>query len=158
MAKRKPNIVDVVMILVLAAVCVLAIYKFGFVNSRESAGVEAEATKREYTAFIDEVRMATAEALHKGDLIFDDKTGICIGEIKDVSYAPMMKGVIAADGTVKQAEYPDYYGVTLTIEGSIIEKDEGYFVDGVVELKANSEMNTFTKYAMPVIKITSIAD
>ena len=149
MAKRKPNIVDVLMILVLAAVCVLAIYKFGFVNSRESAGVEAEASKREYTAFIDEVRIATAEALHQG---------ICIGEIKNVSYAPMMKSVIAADGSVKQAEYPDYYGVSLTIEGSIIEKDEGYFVDGVVELKANSEMNTFTKYAMPVIKVTSIAD
>ena len=69
-----------------------------------------------------------------------------------------MKGVIAADGGVKQVEYPDYYSISLTIEGPVVEKEEGYFVEGVVELKTNSEMNTVTKYAKPVIKVTGISE
>jgi len=102
--------------------------------------------------------MPTVNALNAGDKIFDEKTGICIGTIKEGNHAPYMKGVIAADGSVKQVEYPDYYSISLTIEGPVIEKEEGYFVDGVVELKTNSEMNTVTKYAKPVIKVTGISE
>jgi len=158
MARRKPNIVDILIIVVIIALAGLAVFKFGVVNKNESTGVGDAAEQRTYTAFIDEVRMPTVNALHAGDKIFDEKTGICIGTIKEVSYAPYMKGVIAADGSVKQVEYPDYYSISLTIEGPVIEKEEGYFVDGVVELKTNSEMNTVTKYAKPVIKVTGISE
>ncbi|MEI3523387.1 MAG: hypothetical protein V8Q36_04235 [Anaerotignum sp.] len=37
--------------------------------------------------------------------------------------------------------------MTLTLDGPVVEKDDGYFVDGVVELKANSEMEVYTKDA-----------
>lgn len=157
MAKRRPNIVDILIIVVILAAAALAVYKFGVVNKNEAAGVAEAAETRTVTAFIDEVRMPTVNALHEGDQIFDEKTGACIGVIKSVSHAPYMKSVIVADGSVKQVEYPDYYSVTLTIESPVIEKEEGYFADGVVELKANSEMNTFTKYGKPVIKVTSIS-
>ncbi|MDO4530368.1 MAG: DUF4330 family protein [Bacillota bacterium] len=157
MAKRRPNIVDILIIVVILAAAALAVYKFGVVNKNEAAGVAEAAETRTVTAFIDEVRMPTVNALHEGDQIFDEKTGACIGVIKLVSHAPYMKSVIVADGSVKQVEYPDYYSVTLTIESPVIEKEEGYFADGVVELKANSEMNTFTKYGKPVIKVTSIS-
>ena len=158
MAKRKPNIVDILIIVVILALAGLAAFKFCVVNKQESTGVGDAAEQRTYTAFIDEVRMPTVNALHEGDQIFDEKTGICIGTIKEVSHVPYMKGVIAADGSVKQVEYPDYYSISLTIEGPVIEKEEGYFVDGIVELKTNSEMNTVTKYAKPVIKVTGISE
>ena len=158
MAKRKPNIVDILIIVVIVALAALAVFKFGVVNKQESTGVGDAAEQRIYTAFIDEVRMPTVNALHEGDKIFDEKTGICLGTIKEVNYEPYMKGVIAADGSVKQVEYPDYYSIDLTIEGPVIEKEEGYFIEGVVELKTNSEMNTVTKYAKPVIKVTSISE
>ena len=158
MAKRKPNIVDILIIVVIIALAGLAVFKFGVVNKQEATGVDAAAETRTVTAFIDEVRMPTVNALHKGDKIFDEKTGICIGTITEVSHAPYMIGVFAADGSVKQVEYPDYYSVSLTIEGPVVEKEEGYFVEGVVELKTNSEMNTVTKYAKPVIKVTSISE
>ena len=157
MAKRKPNIVDILIIVVILAAAALAVYKFGVVNKQETVGVAQAVKTRTVTAFIDEVRMPTVNALHEGDQIFDEKTGTCIGEIETVSYEPYMKSVIVADGSVKRVEYPDYYSVTLTIESPVIEKEEGYFVDGVVELKINSEMNTFTKYGMPVIKVTGIS-
>ena len=158
MAKRKPNIVDILIIVVIIALAGLAVFKFGVVNKQEATGVDAAAETRTVTAFIDEVRMPTVNALHEGDKIFDEKTGICIGTIKEVSHVPYMKGVIAADGSVKQVEYPDYYSISLTIEGPVVEKEEGYFVEGVVELKTNSEMNTVTKYAKPVIKVTGISE
>ena len=158
MAKRKPNIVDILIIVVVIALAALAAFKFGVVNKQEATGVGDAAETRTITAFIDEVRMPTVNALHEGDKIFDEKTGICIGTIKGVSHVPYMKGVIAADGSVKQVEYPDYYSISLTIEGPVVEKEEGYFVEGIVELKTNSEMNTVTKDAKPVIKVTSISE
>lgn len=158
MARRKPNIVDILIIVVIIALAGLAVFKFGVVNKQESTGVDSAAENRAITAFIDEVRMPTVNALHEGDKIFDEKTGICIGTIKEVSHKPYMKGVIAADGSVKQVEYPDYYSISLTIESPVIEKEEGYFVEGIVELKTNSEMNTVTKYAKPVIKVTGISE
>ncbi|WP_405727230.1 DUF4330 family protein [Anaerotignum sp.] len=158
MAKRKPNIVDILIIVVILALAALAVFKFGVVNKNEAAGVSDAAETRTITAFIDEVRMPTVNALHEGDKIFDEKTGICIGTITEVSHKPYLKGVIAADGSIKQVEYPDYYSISLTIEGPVMEKEEGYFVEGVVELKTNSEMNTVTKYAKPVIKVTGIGE
>lgn len=158
MAKRKPNIVDILIIVVVVLLVLLAVFKFAVVNKSESAGVEDAAQQRTYTAFIDEVRMATVNALHEGDKIFDEKTGIYIGTIVSVSHEPFKKGILDNDGSPKYLDYPDYYSVNLTIEGPVIEKEEGYFVEGVVELKANSEMNTVTKYAKPVIKVTSIGE
>ena len=102
--------------------------------------------------------MATVNALHEGDKIFDEKTGICLGTITKVDYKPFMKNVLQNDGTITAVEFPDYYSVTLTIEGPVIEKEEGYFAEGIVEMKANSEMNVATKYAKPVMKITSIQE
>ena len=158
MAKRKPNIVDILIIVVIFALAALAVFKFGVVNKNEAARVSDAAETRTITAFIDEVRMPTVDALHEGDKIFDEKTGICIGTITKVSHKPYQKGVIAADGSIKQVEYPDYYSISLTIEGPVMEKEEGYFVEGIVELKTNSEMNTVTKYAKPVIKVTGIGE
>ena len=158
MAKRKPNIVDILIIVVIIGLAALAVFKFGVVNKQEATGVGDAAETKTITAFIDEVRMPTVNALHEGDKVFDEKTGICIGTIKEVSHKPYMKGVIAADGSMKQVEYPDYYSITLMMEGPVVEKEEGYFVEGVVELKTNSEMNVVTKYAKPVIKVTGISE
>jgi len=89
-------------------------------------------------------------------LIFDDKTDVCIGEIKTVEYEPLFYNLPDGKNSMVRVQYPDYYRVTMTIEGSVIEKEDGYFVDGVVELKVNSEMNAFTKYAKPTIKVSNI--
>lgn len=156
LAKRRPNVIDILIIIVVVVLAALAVYKFGVVNQKESKGVSAEAQLVTYTAFIDDVRIATVNALHEGDLIFDDKTKECIGTITGVSYAPKMKNVVGGDGNSVMVEYPEYYGVTLTIEGNIIEKEDAYFAGGTVELKANSAMQVFTKYAKSTMKITSI--
>ena len=65
MAKRKPNIVDILIIVVVVALCAVAVFKFGVVNQKESAGVNDSEEQRTYTALIDEVRMATVNALKR---------------------------------------------------------------------------------------------
>ncbi len=157
MTKKRPNVIDIIIFVVVMALVGLVVLKFGVVNKKESQGVTAEANQVTYTAFIDDVRMATINALHVGDNVYDKKTRTCIGKITDVQYTPKMKNVIDNSGKTILVEYPDYYGVTLTLEGNIMEKEDGYFADGVVEIKANSEMEIFTKYAMPKIKVTAIA-
>lgn len=156
MAGKRPNLVDILIMLTLVGVVILAVLKTGVVNRTESSGIDESAQKTTYTAFVDKVRMPTVNALHEGDLIFDDKTGVCIGEIKSVSYEPLFYNLPDGNGGMVRAQYPEYYRVTMTIESSVIEKDDGYFVDGVVELKINSEMDAFTKYAKPTIKVTNI--
>ena len=157
MAKKKINIADILILLVVIALIGAAVYKFGAVNKEETAGISEAAQQRTYTAYIDEVRMATVNALHEGDLIFDEKTGVCLGTIKEVTHEPFMKNVLQNDGVIRQVEFPDYYSVTLTIEGPVIEKEDGYFAEGIVELKANSEMNVITKYAKPTMQIIGIS-
>ena len=50
MAKRKPNIVDILIIVVVVALCAVAVFKFGVVNQKESAGVDASEEQRTTSA------------------------------------------------------------------------------------------------------------
>lgn len=152
MAKRKANFMDIILFVVLIALVVLGAYKMIVVNKDGGGEDGIIGEMMTYDAVIDNVRMVTVEALHEGDLVYDEKTGICVGTIQDVSYTPMLMNIPDEDGYYA-VEYPDYYTVTLVVEGDILEKDEGYFAQGVTELKINSEMNFYTKYAAPVMKI-----
>ena len=140
----------------LRLLCAAAVFKFTVVNQRESAGVGDAAAQMSYTARIQQVRMVTINALHEGDLVFDEKTGVCVGTIKGISHEVHTKNVLQQDGTTRAVEYPDYYNVFLTLEGPVIEKEDGYFVDGLVELKANSDFKIQTKYVQTTMRITSI--
>lgn len=156
MAKRRPNIVDILIVCVIAVLCAAAVFKFTVVNQKESAGVGDAAAQMTYTARIQQVRMATINALHEGDKVFDDKTGLYVGTIKGITHEVHTKNVLQQDGTVKVVDFPDYYNVFLTLEGPVIEKEEGYFVDGLVELKANSDFKIQTKYAQTTMRILTI--
>lgn len=156
MKKRKANIMDILILVIVLILICLAVYKFGVLNKKESTGLAEEQRQITYTAFLDDVRMATVNALHKGDKVFDDKTGTYIGTITDVTHAPKTKNVPGNDGKMILVEFPDYYTVTLTIQGDIVEKEDGYFAQGKVEIKGNSEMQVYTKYAKPKIKVKKI--
>ena len=87
------------------ALCAVAVFKFGVVNQKESAGWMPPRSRELYTALIDEVRMATVNALHEGDKIYDEKTGICLGTITAVKHEPFLKNVLLNDGTIQPVEF-----------------------------------------------------
>lgn len=155
--KRKLNIVDLLIIVVIAAVAIIAVYKFGVVNQVRSTGLANEEKKMQYTALIKGVRQPTLEALHIGDKMYDDKTNVYIGEIVKIDFKPQKLMELGLDGNFVEVEKIDYFDVTMIIEAPILEKDNAYFVSGKVELKINSEFPVYTKFAKPNIQIISIA-
>ena len=155
----KGNIIDIVIVVILIAVVALAVVKMTGSKSTAIGAVDSDQdiVLTTYTGFIDQVRMATVNAFHEGDKLFDKKTGVYIGDIMTIEHEPMYRNVPDGEGGLKKLVFPDYYSVTLTIDGPIVEEEQGYFIGDSVELKANSEMKVYTKYAMPIMKVSDIA-
>ena len=105
----------------------------------------------EYDACVERVRMKTVDAVHVGDLLYDDVTGVCIGEIVAKEYYPYVEPEISETGEAVLAQEPNYYVMKVTVRSQVIDKEEGYYLNGVVEFKSNSKMETYTKYASPIL-------
>lgn len=156
MKKGKINVVDIVVVVVLLVVVAIAAYKFGVVNRIQSTGITNEESMTDYTGVIKGVRQPTVDAFHIGDKMYDDKTGNYMGDIVDIQVAPQKVLELSPQGEYVEVEKLDYFNITLTLRGPVLEKDKGYFVSGSMELKTNSEFPVYTKYAKPNIQITGI--
>ena len=153
---KKLNKLDIFIIAVVVIAVILGVYKLGYVNRQKGTGSTASYVDVEYKAIVEEVRKPTVDALHEGDKLFDDTTDTPIGVITAVEASPYLTTELTSDGRVVQSEKPGYYIVELTVSASMIEKENGYFLGGVVELKANSKFKVYTKYAEPTIQISEI--
>ena len=100
--------------------------------------------------------MATVEAFHVGDNVYDKKTNALMGEITNVEHTPYKEAVVNNKGELVLREKPDYYTVKVTVKAPILEKDDGYFVSGVVELKRNGKTDVYTKFVEPKVSILDI--
>lgn len=156
MKKRRMNTVDIMIIVVILAVVATAVYKFGFVNKRHSTGVAKEENMMEYTGIIKGIRQPTVDAFHIGDKMYDDKTGIYMGDIVNLEVEPQRTIELSPQGEYIEVEKLDYFNIKITLKGPILEKEKGYFVSGIMELKTNSEFPVYTKYAKPHMQITGI--
>lgn len=157
MKKRKMNPIDILVIVVILAVVLLAGYKFVVVNKIQSTGIAKEEKNMEYTGVVKGVRQPTVDAFHVGDKMYDDKTGVYMGEIKNIDSKPQKTVELLPTGEFSEVEKIDYFDVTLTLSGPILNKEKGYFISGTMELKLNSEFPVFTKFAKPNIQLTSIS-
>lgn len=156
MKTRRINVLDGIILLVVIGVIAVAAYKFGVVNREHSTGIADESNTMRYTMLVKGVRQMTVDAFHQGDKLYDEKTDTYMGEIIEVSHAPQKIVEIGQDGEFQEVEKLDYFDVTLTIEGPVLEKDRGYFASGTLELKTNSEFPVYTKYAKPNAQIIEL--
>ena len=148
---KKINGLDIFIIVVIIAVVAFGAYKGLNINKNKGTGSEAMYVDVEYDAYVERVRMKTVDAIHVGDLLYDKTTGVCIGEITDKAYFPFAEPEITEAGNAVMAEVPDYYTLKITVESSIIEKEDGYYLGGIVEFKSNSKTEVYTKYAEPTL-------
>lgn len=146
---RRLNGFDVLIIVIIVVVVILGVYKGVNINRNKGTGSAASYEDVEYDAMVEPVRMKTVDSIHVGDLLYDKTTGVCIGEITDKRYYPYTEPQITMDGEVVMAEKPNYYTLEITAKSQVIDKEEGYFLNGVVEFKSNSKTETYTKYAQP---------
>ncbi len=150
----KINIVDLLAILIvvvsLAAVC----FKFGFSAQKNVGSANDEIT---YVMKIKAIRETSADALRIGDNLTEKTTKKKIGKIIDKKVETAKEFVNMADGSLsEEVEIPDRYDVYITVKGSGISNDTGYFLDGAYQVGVFSNVVFSSKYIETTGIVTQI--
>ena len=144
--KKKLNVVDYILIVAVILIIGVVGYKKLAVDKSAGIGVQASHKAIEYTMDISGIRQFSVDGFHVGDKIYDKNKGTYMGIIKDISVEPHKLDKVDVNGDSVLAEVKGYYKVILTVEGEMVDKDNGYFLSGNLELKVNSEYRITTKY------------
>lgn len=155
MKKRKINLVDVAVLIIFLMLIAGAIYKFAVINKENHTATETIENK-EYVVYVRGIRQPTVDGVHKGDSYFDSKTNTFMGKVTEIRVEPFTTMMLTDDNQYKKVEKIGYYNLYLTIEGPILDKEKGYFVDGKVELKRNSSLNIYSKYLKTGFRVLDI--
>ncbi|HEY8362997.1 MAG TPA: DUF4330 family protein [Tissierellaceae bacterium] len=138
--KRKLNWIDFSIILIVVAVVIILGLKVKNVLFTKSSGEnQVINTKKDVVLKIEDVREYSVNALQVGDNVYSDDTNYYFGKIKDIkveeSYLPLIKD----NGEVVLARSPERYNVYLVVECNVLERPNGYFAEGITEIKVNSK-------------------
>lgn len=140
----KISVIDIIVVL-FVAVAALGIYSRFFVGNEK---VETASSHIEYKMKVAEVRKGTVDALfeYKGP-VYDFTTKEYMGEITEVTYTDMFKGVETVNGQMVKSEVPDRYNVTVTVrvDGKI--NSTGYYTANNQVVAAGSNMIFLSKAA-----------
>ena len=156
MKKRKLNALDIIVIVAIIAIVGVVIYKFAVVDNESGLGVKQAYKDAEYVLMVSNIREMTVNGFNVGDKIFEEKKGTLMGTIKDIKFEPYKTIEITNAGEGVEAEKIGYYTAYLTIVGPVVDKGNGYFLSGNLDLKINSEYDTITKLVKTTGKVTSI--
>ncbi len=109
---------------------------------------------------VKEVRDVTRDAIVVGDSVYVTASDKQLGTVKEVSAEPAMRNVISDNGTVYQATVPDRYDVTIVVEASGKQKEDGFYTDSNIQLLFGREMEitTSTIQTTPQIVEITVAD
>ena len=149
----KINIVDVILVLVVALVIGAAYMKFNKYN------VKTENSSQEtivYNISIYNVRDYSADAYKSGDAIFDSLTGVNIGVIEDVAMVDAVTYETSENGKLVKVTNPYKKDVVLTVKTPGTVESNAYYANKSIELKVNSQKTVETKYAKTTGTISSI--
>ena len=142
--KKKWNALDVILLLLLLAVLAAGGYKL--LSNAKNRSVQTDNQEIVYTASFNDVRGFTADVIHVGDRLYDNTTGAYMGTITAVEAEPFRTAESDSQGQVILAEKSGYYSVHVTVACPGLEKDDGYFLSDLVELKAGGIVLTYSKY------------
>lgn len=148
----KINIIDLLIILILVVLAAgISIRVFG----SKSQSIKNTSTF-EYVIKIDDIRDCTLKALEKKGDVFNEKDGLKIGEITEVTSQPCKKEGIKSNGTRVFAERPDRFTayVTVKVEGKCV--DGCYYDAAENELGAGRGHRVSTKYASTSGEVLSV--
>lgn len=137
------NILDIGIILLIAALAVGTVYKFKFMDkTSKSANLEPIA----YTVEVKNVRNFVFSNVKEGDILFDKTSGNAIGTITAIEGTPALTPVEMLDGSVVMGESENRYDILFTLEGEGVISDDGYFINKTYELLCGSKKKFMTKY------------
>lgn len=137
--KRKLNWIDYCVIIIIIGIGAVLGLKAKNVKILGKANLgNVENTKKKVVIVAEDVREYSTKAINIGDKLYSDKTSHYFGDIVDIeieeSYIPLVKD----NGEVVYARSPERYNMILTVDCNILEKPDGYFAEGITEVKVNS--------------------
>ena len=136
-------------------VAVLLLRKFAFPEKADSS--ETEMVEMSYTIRLEKVRSFTLGSLHQGDRFYDGTVDAFVGEVEKIESEAYCETRINEQGETVQVEVPGYYTVLLTLRGEGLDKEDGYYLSGLVELKSGSKFLMYSKYIELEGEVCSIA-
>lgn len=133
------NIVDLLVIILLLALVMVGVKRFG----NKAAVGEATTKKGVITAEVKDVRDVTANNIKVGDPIYDYDKGTYLGKIVTAEVEPY-KDKTEYQGKFYNAEVPDKFRVTITIDADVKETQDFYQV-GTEQVRIGAEMRIKNK-------------
>lgn len=136
--KRKLNWIDYSIIVIFLAILVVLGTKVKNIMSYKSSDSNLLDNKKEITLKIEGVRQFSVDAVAVGDKVYADETNAVFGEIKDKIVEESYKTLVKTNGEIVSVRDPEKYDITLIVESNILERNTGYFAEGITEVKINS--------------------
>ncbi len=140
---KKINIIDIIIVLV------LALAFFGTINriSTSSSNNITGAKDFQVVFRVDNVRDYTVKALEKKGGIYSKETDAFLGEITDIKSEPMMSDITSLDGERKFIENPTRNTVYVTVKASGNNVNGAYYLPDKTEVIVGRNLDLITKYA-----------
>lgn len=138
MKKRKLNFIDYFIIFIVISIVGVLGLKFRNASIKPSANNIEVNNKRDVVLVIKGVRQYSVDALRIGDKIYSDDTNNYFGKIKDIQVTEDYEPVIKNNGEAVLTRNPEKFEIRITAECNIMERANGYFAEGITEVKVNS--------------------
>ncbi len=119
------NIIDFAVILIIALLVV-----GGVSRMRKSPEAQAESKKALITVEVSDVRMPTVDGVVVGDPIYHYDRGTKLGDIIDKKVDTYKEPIESPEGKWINAEVPDKYVVTMTVEANVNENPDVIIAGG----------------------------
>ena len=133
----KISLVDLGIIVLIVLAAVVVVSKF----SQPIRSGSEQGDKIQYTVTVKKIRDASFSAVAEGDNLYDKETGAYVGKVVSKDKQPALDMVQKTDGTYTEAEVPQRYDMTLTLEATGRKTEGGFYMDGKKELLKNADIN-----------------
>ncbi len=93
-----------------------------------------------YVVQFTDLREMLLSSVKEGDCFYDKTSKALLGEVIDISFKDHIETMLAPGGEVIQAKKDGRYDMYVTLRGRAVEKADGYYLDGMSELKVGASL------------------
>lgn len=128
--------------------------RLGYVLDVDAMGAEIEpntavgngSLEATYVIRLSDMREILLDGVHVGDRLYEKVTGALLGEVVDVWTEPYGETHPGPGGEPVFALKEGVYNQYVRVKGRMVEKDDGYYLDGGTELKVGTGVAATSQY------------
>ncbi len=132
--KRKFNIVDLVLVLIIAAIVVAVVFIGNkLLGGEQPVSSGAETVMIEYSLQFRKIPDSGTGSLGEGDTVRDPNSKVAIGQVAEIFHEPYAELVYveAEQGNGIMAEMEGYTNMLVTVRGEATKDERGYYLNGI---------------------------